>query len=267
MRLATCSALSILLILSVAGVTPAAVEQVSIGVDGLACPFCAYNIEKRVKTLQGVERGARVEVIEAEGIARFPWKLDVAFDPFAVRQQIRKAGFTPAGMQIEATGTVRASEEQQKAPLQLELFDGKTNQAVLVLPGNQVDRRESFTALKAVSEARAQEQPLAVRVYGEVRINDDAWHINLQRWEPLEYGAKVVLDVDDLACEKCSTRVMQSLARLDGVIHAEADHQADQVSVWMQSKSPNPDALRAEIQSAGFKVTRVQTHPGNEEKK
>ena len=31
------------------------VEEVTVQVDGLSCPFCAYNIEKRVRRLKGVK--------------------------------------------------------------------------------------------------------------------------------------------------------------------------------------------------------------------
>ena len=33
----------------------AADDQYAIGVDGLACPFCAYGIEKQLSRIQGVE--------------------------------------------------------------------------------------------------------------------------------------------------------------------------------------------------------------------
>ena len=32
------------------------VEEVTVQVDGLSCPFCAYNIEKRVRRLEGLPR-------------------------------------------------------------------------------------------------------------------------------------------------------------------------------------------------------------------
>ena len=53
----------------IAELGPAAVEQVSVRVDGLACPFCAYNIEKRVKTLEGVERDA--SIVTSISLVRF----------------------------------------------------------------------------------------------------------------------------------------------------------------------------------------------------
>ncbi len=93
----------------IAGPALAAVEHVSVRVDGLACPFCAYNIEKRVKTLEGVERDARIVTSIEHGIAKFPWKRLVEFSPEAVRKAIRQAGFTPRAISVTVTGPVKVT--------------------------------------------------------------------------------------------------------------------------------------------------------------
>ena len=54
------AAFVLLSVLAVASAAEAAVNEVTVRIDGLACPFCTYNIEKRVKTLDGVERNARI---------------------------------------------------------------------------------------------------------------------------------------------------------------------------------------------------------------
>ena len=93
-------AAALLMLLAAASSAVAAVEQVSVRIDGLACPFCAYNIEKRVKTLDGVKRDARIVTSVENGTAKFPWKPGVAFDPSRidvglVLASIREAGFRP----------------------------------------------------------------------------------------------------------------------------------------------------------------------------
>ena len=55
--------------------------SVSVRVDGPGCPFCVYGIEKRLKVLDGVDRGARIVTSIDQGAATFPWKAGVAFDP------------------------------------------------------------------------------------------------------------------------------------------------------------------------------------------
>ena len=69
----------------------AAIEQITVRIDGLACPFCVHNIEKRVKTLEGVPSGARVDVSLEFGRATFAWRSTAAFDPESVRKAIREA--------------------------------------------------------------------------------------------------------------------------------------------------------------------------------
>lgn len=71
----------------------------SIGVDGLACPFCVYGIEKQLQKLDGVEQVktdiklGRVVVTVQDG---------KTLDKAQVEQAVKKAGFSlrsfePAG--------------------------------------------------------------------------------------------------------------------------------------------------------------------------
>jgi len=60
-------------------------------VDGLACPFCAYGIEKKLSSIEGVDdiqvdiRKGEVIVIMAEGIL---------LDEDLAREKVKEAGFT-----------------------------------------------------------------------------------------------------------------------------------------------------------------------------
>lgn len=62
-----------------------------LGVDGLACPFCAYGIEKRLSAIEGVERvevdiqAGRVAVILREG---------AQLTEEQARRAVAEAGFT-----------------------------------------------------------------------------------------------------------------------------------------------------------------------------
>jgi len=87
-------------VLTMVGPTFGSVERVTVQVDGMACPFCAFNIEKRMKTLEGVDGKADFTVSVERGRAELAWQGMVEFDPNAVREQIRRAGFTPAAISI-----------------------------------------------------------------------------------------------------------------------------------------------------------------------
>ena len=63
----------------------------ALAVDGLACPFCAYGVEKRLSAIEGVEsvetdvRSGQVVVTLAEG---------KTLSEEVARQAVRDAGFT-----------------------------------------------------------------------------------------------------------------------------------------------------------------------------
>ena len=240
----------------IAGPALAAVEQVSVRVDGLACPFCAYNIEKRVKTLEGVESDARIVTSIEHGIAKFPWKSGVAFDPAAVRKAIHEAGFTPRELTVTMTGAIEVSSDRD-AQTMLELVDENAELTVRVTPGKRADQRESWDQMRALG--LLQDAKLRVRVEGEVRADsaDTPWSLILHEWAPLEYAAQVIAEIDDLAGEQCSMRTMRALTELNGVIHVEADHETDRVHIWTRNEAPDLNVLRDRIETLGFKVTHI----------
>lgn len=60
-------------------------------VDGLACPFCAYGIEKKLERLDGVER---IEVGIEEGRVLLTFTEDSSPTKDELQQAVKKAGFT-----------------------------------------------------------------------------------------------------------------------------------------------------------------------------
>ena len=251
-------AAALLMVLAASSQALAAVEKVSVRIDGLACPFCAYNIEKRVKTLDGVDRGARIVTSVERGIATFPWKAGVVFAPEAVRKAIREAGFTPREISVTVTGTVEVGPQRSVHTL-LRVVDEKVNLVLSVPRPDRADRRESWEALQALSKKSTDK--LRVRLEGEVRsrIAGGSLEVALERWAPIEFGAEVIAEVDDLACERCSTRTMRALKELEGVIHVQADHETDRVQIWTRDESPDLSVLRDRIEALGFKVTHIHT--------
>ena len=67
-------------------------QVVEIEVTGLACPFCAYNVEKSIKKLPGVNC---VQVDLAKGEVRIEMRADHTVDLEQVKHAIVNAGFTP----------------------------------------------------------------------------------------------------------------------------------------------------------------------------
>tara|TARA_R110000823_G_scaffold41495_14_gene109377 strand:+ start:901 stop:1203 length:303 start_codon:yes stop_codon:yes gene_type:complete len=78
-------------ILFIAASTWAQGPVYQVGVDGLACPFCAYGIEKHLQKLDGVKT---VEVDIKEGNVVVTMHDGKALDKIQVKQAVKKAGFS-----------------------------------------------------------------------------------------------------------------------------------------------------------------------------
>lgn len=81
------------LFLMVAEVLAAGLEY-RLEVDGLACPFCAYGIEKKLHAVSGVEG---VETHIREGAVIVTMQEGIVLDEAVARQAVREAGFTLRG--------------------------------------------------------------------------------------------------------------------------------------------------------------------------
>ncbi len=82
-----------------------AAAEVALRVDGLACPFCAYGIEKKILAVPGV---AGVDVLLDEGFVVAVLQEDAPFDPSAFARAVDDAGFTlRATFLRDAVGTLR----------------------------------------------------------------------------------------------------------------------------------------------------------------
>lgn len=60
-------------------------------VDGLACPFCAYGIEKKITALKGVRK---IEIDIDAGLVAVTVSKGATLDEAAARQAIDQAGFS-----------------------------------------------------------------------------------------------------------------------------------------------------------------------------
>ena len=66
--------------------------QISIRVDGLSCPFCAYGLEKKLNRLEGTEK-VRLDI--DRGVAEIMVAKGKTIEESELRQAVLDAGFTP----------------------------------------------------------------------------------------------------------------------------------------------------------------------------
>ena len=78
----------------------AAQTQYQLRVDGLACPFCAYGIEKELTRTDGVEG---IDIDSKAGIVTVTMADGAAMTEEKAQQIVKDAGFTLAGFEkVEA---------------------------------------------------------------------------------------------------------------------------------------------------------------------
>ena len=79
----------------------AAQQSYKLRVDGLACPFCAYGVEKKLNGIQGVQR---VEVDIATGTVTVTMAEGASLDEAAAKKAVKDAGFTLRGFEPAPAG-------------------------------------------------------------------------------------------------------------------------------------------------------------------
>ena len=96
------------LLLSSATSAHAYVAEVRIYVEGLACPFCTFGIEKSLKKVPGV---VSLETTIRTGLVRIQLEPGAQLDPAALNEAVKKSGFTPSRIEATITGTLATSNE------------------------------------------------------------------------------------------------------------------------------------------------------------
>ncbi len=88
--------MSLVLVLLMSAGAWAAPKTYKLSVDGLACPFCAYGIEKKLNATTGVQ-GVGVDI--ASGTVSVTMAEGASLDEATARQAVKDAGFTLRGFE------------------------------------------------------------------------------------------------------------------------------------------------------------------------
>jgi mercuric ion binding protein len=67
-------------------------KSVELQVDGLACPFCAYGLEKKLTTIDGVDS---IKIDIEKGMVTLLVQEDMTVNEEVIKEKIKEAGFTP----------------------------------------------------------------------------------------------------------------------------------------------------------------------------
>lgn len=86
----------------------AAGTQYVMRVDGLACPYCAYGIEKKLKQIDGVEK---IDVDLEKGLVTVNVREETELTEPQMQQLFKDAGFTFRSMRV-----IPDKNSENKAP-------------------------------------------------------------------------------------------------------------------------------------------------------
>ena len=89
--------------LSIPGTGLFAQNSIDVQVDGLACPFCAYGLEKKLSDLDGVDS---IKIDIEEGLVTLIVQEDTTITEEVIKEKVKEAGFTP--------GKITLNKSEQK---------------------------------------------------------------------------------------------------------------------------------------------------------
>jgi mercuric ion binding protein len=92
------------LVLAVPAAAFADVDEYVVGVNGMACPFCAYGVEKKLKDIDGV---SELTIRIKDGEVDVP--VDQTVTPAQIQTAIKKAGFELRDLSVSGTGDIRTA--------------------------------------------------------------------------------------------------------------------------------------------------------------
>jgi mercuric ion binding protein len=142
----------------------AGVEKVSVMVNGMACPFCAYGVEKKLKKVEGVKS---IDIDIQKGIAILTVKDGGSINIAQVPGAIEDSGFTPDRIEIVVSGPV---SRNSNGDIVMNIQDGTDS---FILKGDP-EGIQGYLGSKA-------------RVAGEaMQLEGGVWSIRVERVEEAE---------------------------------------------------------------------------------
>lgn len=146
-------------------------DEFSVQVDGLGCPFCAYGLEKKFKELKGIKK---VRIDMETGLMTFNYPSDKMIDIKTIENQVDKAGYTPVTTEITRVGGEVITSVREEDTLENEVL-ANAKQASFKVRGN-------------CSMCKARIEKAANELTG---VNGAVWEAKTQLLK-LEYDTEVI---------------------------------------------------------------------------
>ena len=145
----------------------AKLEEVELEIHGMACTFCAFGLEKKIRKFEGV-KDFKVDI--KKGKARFRLEEGAEVSVTKLREAVKEAGLTFKEVSTSLVGSVTQSEigyvfQSEASGQKFLIYENKKGH----------DRYHSGKKLKALSKrlARKLEKAQSVRLTGYVHEHHD----------------------------------------------------------------------------------------------
>ncbi len=98
---------ALVLVMALVALAPDAVRaqvmEVTVQIKGMACPFCAFGVEKKLKKVPGVA-GIQVDIKNGTALLKASPGKSIAVD--GVPKAVKDAGFTPTAITVVVAGRI-----------------------------------------------------------------------------------------------------------------------------------------------------------------
>ena len=105
--------MAFILLVTFAQTSHAELRRLELRVDGMACPFCAYGLEKNLKALKG---SAKLKIDIDKGIVIIFPKEGELIPIDRLNEAVKDSGFTPRGIKLVVAGHVTTLAKLKENP-------------------------------------------------------------------------------------------------------------------------------------------------------
>ncbi len=221
------------------GSAQAGVKSLTVKVDGLACPFCAYGLEKKLKKVEGVEtlnidiNAGEVVLSVVEGS-----RLTGASGTMVaqVQRAVEEGGFTARAFEARVEGKVVA---QNGGETQLELSG--TGESLVLEESASLEELRKFQGdwpVQVVGMLFPDTSPLRLRVE-KVITSESA-------------GTLRRLKIAGLACMGCVEAIQADLEKRDGIKNIELDLESGLAEILVEDERVSGESLAELVNTLGM---------------
>ncbi|ODS31063.1 MAG: Heavy-metal-associated domain protein [Candidatus Scalindua rubra] len=125
--------------------------KVQVKLDGLVCTFCAYNLEKKIKRIEGVKD---LKILVNEGLAEIKIGEDKSIDVDGIKKAVKEGGFTPREIIITLKGRIEEASGRMILRTDYDSFILKYNKILKEIITSEKAQGETITVTGLVQEEK-----------------------------------------------------------------------------------------------------------------